>query len=44
MDVKSVFLNDDLDEEIYMQQPVGFITPEQENKVCKLRKSIYGQK
>ena len=44
MDVKTAFLNGDLDEEIYMQQPVGFITPGQENKVCKLRKSIYGLK
>ena len=44
MDVKTAFLNGDLDEEIYMQQPVGFITPGQKNKVCKLRKSIYGLK
>ena len=44
MDVKTAFLIGDLDEEIYMQQPVDFITPGQENKVCKLRKSIYGLK
>ena len=39
-----MFLNVDLDEKIYMQQPVCFITPGQENKVCKLRKSIYSLK
>ena len=32
MDVKTTFLNGDLDEEIYMEQPEGFITPGQENR------------
>ena len=44
MDVKTAFLNGDLDEEIYMVQPEGFVVPGQENKVCKLRKSLYGLK
>ena len=44
MDVKTAFFNGELDEEIYMQQPVGFITKDQERKVCKLLKSIYGLK
>jgi hypothetical protein len=44
MDVKSAFLNGLLDEEIYMEQPEGFITPGQENKVCLLQKAIYGLK
>ena len=44
MDVKTAFLNGELDEEIHMQQPVGFITKDQERKVCKLLKSIYGLK
>ena len=44
MDVKSVFLNGMLDEEIYMKQPQGFIVAGMENKVCKLKKSIYGLK
>ncbi|KAH9736282.1 hypothetical protein KPL71_018042 [Citrus sinensis] len=44
MDVKTTFLNEDLDEEIYMEQPEGFITPGQEKKVCKLVKSLYGLK
>ena len=44
MDVKTVFLNGDLDEEIYMKQPEGFIVPGQEKKVCRLVKSLYGLK
>ncbi|KAL9447409.1 hypothetical protein AB3S75_014971 [Citrus x aurantiifolia] len=44
MDVKTAFINGDLDEEIYMDQPEGFIAPGQENKVCKLVKSLYGLK
>ena len=44
MDVKTVFLNDNLDEEIYMSQPKGFIKKDQEQKVCRLLKSIYGLK
>ena len=42
MDVKTTFLNGDLDEEIYMDQPEGFVEPGQESKVCKLIKSVYG--
>lgn len=41
MDVKGAFLNGDLNEEIYMLQPVGFANGKQ---VCKLNKSIYGLK
>ena len=44
MDVKTTFLNGDLDEEIYMEQPEGFIVPSQEKKVCWLVKSLYGLK
>ena len=44
MDVKTAFLNGDLDEEIYMEQPEGFSAPGQEKKVCKLVKSYYGLK
>mgnify|MGYP002717087130 FL=1 len=44
MDVKTAFLNGNLDERIYMQQPEGFIQDGQEGKVCELQKSIYGLK
>nr|GEU77443.1 zinc finger, CCHC-type [Tanacetum cinerariifolium] len=41
MDVKTNFLNGELDEEIYMNQPQGFIILGNENKVCNLIKSLY---
>lgn len=44
MDVDTAFLNSDLDQEIYMFQPRGFISKGQQNKVCKLKKAIYGLK
>ncbi|KAF3645400.1 putative tyrosyl-DNA phosphodiesterase 2-like [Capsicum annuum] len=44
IDVKTVSLNGQLEEEIYMEQPEGFVIPEKENKVCKLIKSLYGLK
>ncbi|KAH9767601.1 hypothetical protein KPL71_011332 [Citrus sinensis] len=44
MDVKTAFLNGDLDEEIYMEQPEGFVLPGNEKNVCKLVKSLYGLK
>ena len=44
MDVKIAFLNGDLDEEVYMEQPKGFVLPRNEKKVCKLVKSLYGLK
>ena len=44
MDVKTAFLNGDLEEEIYMEQPEGCVAPGQEKKVCKLVKSLYGLK
>jgi len=42
MDVKVAFLNGELEEEIYMDQPDGFIAKGQEGKVCKVLKSLYG--
>jgi hypothetical protein len=44
MDVKTTFLNGKLDEEIYMDQPAGFVANGQEGMVCKLLKSLYGLK
>ena len=44
MDVKTAFLNGDLEEEIYMEQPEGYVVHGQEHKVCKLVKSQYGLK
>lgn len=44
LDVTTAFLHGDLEETIYMSQPEGFIKPGMENKVCLLKKSIYGLK
>ena len=44
MDVKTSFLNGKLDEEMYMEQPEGFLTPGQEKNDCKFVNSLYGLK
>jgi hypothetical protein len=44
LDIKTAFLNGDLDETIYMKQPVGYTKTGQEHLVCKLRRSLYGLK
>ncbi|KAL5819990.1 hypothetical protein ACOSQ4_023832 [Xanthoceras sorbifolium] len=44
LDVKTVFLHGDLEEEIYMRQPEGFKEAGKENLVCRLKKSLYGLK
>jgi hypothetical protein len=44
MDVKSYFLNGDLSEEVYMEQPEGFKLSDNLDLVCKLKKSLYGLK
>ena len=44
MDVKTTFLHGDLEEEIYMKHPKGFIMKEKEKLVCRLKKSFYGLK
>jgi hypothetical protein len=41
MDVKTLFLNGMLTEDVYMVQPKGFIGPKYARKVCKLQLSIY---
>lgn len=42
--VKCAFMNDPLDEEVYVTQPVGFVKQDQEKKVCRLHKALYGLK
>jgi hypothetical protein len=42
MDVKSVFLNGDLKEEVYVHQPPGFAISDKEDKVLRLCKALYG--
>ncbi|GJY44756.1 retrotransposon protein, putative, ty1-copia subclass [Tanacetum coccineum] len=44
MDVKTAFLNVYLNEEVYMEQPEGFVYQKFPNRVCKLKRSIYGLK
>jgi hypothetical protein len=44
MDVKSTFLNGDIEEEVYMEKPEGFSLTDNPNYVCKLKKALYGLK
>jgi len=44
MNVKTIFLNGDLEEEVYMRQPEDFSSSSGEHLICKLKKSIYGLK
>ena len=44
MDVKTAFLNEDLEENVYMAQPKGFVMLGSEKLGCRLKKSIYGLK
>ena len=44
MDVKTAFLNGNLDEEIYMKKPKGYVDTKNPDYVCKLQKSLYGLK
>jgi hypothetical protein len=42
MDIKSAFINGDIQEEVYIEQPAGFIIAGKEHKVLKLKKALYG--
>ncbi|KAK0587736.1 hypothetical protein LWI29_027914 [Acer saccharum] len=44
MDVKSAFLNGYLEEEVYVEQPPGYVNNREEHKVYRLRKALYGLK
>ena len=44
MDVKYAFLNDILEEEVYIKQLEGFVDPNNKNRVCRLHKDLYGLK
>ncbi|GJS97451.1 putative ribonuclease H-like domain-containing protein [Tanacetum coccineum] len=43
MDVKTAFLNGNLQEEVYVSQPDGFVDPDNLNHVYKLKKALYGR-
>jgi Reverse transcriptase (RNA-dependent DNA polymerase) len=44
IDVKSAFLNEVLEEEVYVEQPLGYIKPRIEHEVLRLKKALYGLK
>ena len=44
MDVKTAFLNWETEEEVYVEQPDGFVVHGKESHVCKLKKALYGLK
>jgi hypothetical protein len=44
MDVNTAFLNDVIEEEVYIEQPQGFVIHGKESHVCKLKKALYGLK
>ena len=44
MDVKSAFLNGELEVKVYVEKPEVFLLSENQNHVCKLKKELYGVK
>jgi hypothetical protein len=41
MDVKTTILNGEIEEEVYIEQPDGFVIHEKESHVCRLKRSLY---
>jgi hypothetical protein len=44
MDVKTAFLNGNIEEEVYLEQPKGFEVQDRASHVCRLKKALYGLK
>jgi hypothetical protein len=44
MDVKTTFLNGEIEEEVYIKQPEGFVTYDEKSHVYRLKKALYGLK
>jgi hypothetical protein len=44
LDVRNAYLYGELDEEIYMEQPEGFVAPGKETHVLRLKRALYGLK
>ena len=44
MDIKIDFLRGEVEEEVYVEQPLGFETHDRKIHVCKLKKDLYGLK
>ena len=44
VDIKTAYLNSDIEEDVYVQQPQGFVIKGKEDFVCKLDKAVYGLK
>jgi len=42
VNINTAFLNGELEEEVYMRQPEGFVAEGREHLVCRLKKSLYG--
>jgi hypothetical protein len=42
MDEKTTFLNEEIEKEVYIEQPVGFVIHEKESHACRSKKALYG--